>query len=70
VAEDAARGGSCREAIRGSEMASFSNLVGLTEPARELFVELIERCYAELVHEQSLGVRRCPPDAGIFQLPL
>ncbi len=51
-------------------MASFSNLVGLSDPPRELFVELIERCDAELVHEQALGVRRCAPNAWILQLPL
>jgi hypothetical protein len=49
---------------------SFSNFVRLSDPTRELFVELIERCHAELVDEQALGVGRCPPDARVIQLPL
>ena len=51
-------------------MVSFSNLIRLWDPPRELVIELIERCDAVLVHEQSLGVRRCAADAGILQLSL
>lgn len=51
-------------------MASLSNLVGLSDPVGELFIELIEGRYAELVDEQAFGIRRSSPDSWIFHLPL
>src|SRR2546428_14117024 len=48
-----------------SEVAALSDLVGFANPCGKLFVELIGRGNAKMVHKQSLRVRIGSPYAWI-----
>jgi hypothetical protein len=51
-------------------MLALADLVGLTNPAGELLIQLLGRADAELVHHQALGIGRSPTDPRVLHAPL